>query len=140
MKRVQGFTLIEILIVIGIVGVISIFAIPVYQNYLLKSYLTSALAEVNTVKIEYDILYNRNESSESYTAENIGLNLVAQYCDIEVYAPNTAGEQHRAISCLLKGHSDMVGSRIDLVRSKQGQWSCVIAGNLPNAAKPATCQ
>ena len=140
MKIRQGFTLVEIMIVIAIIGIIAVLAIPQYQNYLLRSYVTSALAEINGAKIEYEILLNRSESSDVYTPQNIGLAKSSDYCNFEVAAPSNLGGQARAISCVLKGDSRMIGSRIDLARSADGKWNCVIDGDLPNIAKPSTCE
>ncbi|WP_058912267.1 prepilin peptidase-dependent pilin [Entomohabitans teleogrylli] len=43
MNKQQGFTLIELMIVIGIVAILSATGIPAYQNYLRKAALTDVL-------------------------------------------------------------------------------------------------
>lgn len=43
MKTQHGFTLIELMIVIGIVAILSAIGLPTYQNYLLKAALTDML-------------------------------------------------------------------------------------------------
>ena len=51
-KLFSGFTLIEILIVIAILGTLSGIAIPVYKNYIEKAKIVSAIAEISILQKE----------------------------------------------------------------------------------------
>ena len=48
----RGFTLIEILIVIAIVGTLSGIAIPVYKNYIEKARIVTTIAEISILQKE----------------------------------------------------------------------------------------
>ena len=55
-KAQQGFTLIELMIVIAIVGILAAIALPAYQDYIVRSKMTEplgALAEAKTTIAEY---------------------------------------------------------------------------------------
>ena len=49
-KLQKGFTLIELMIVVAVIGVLAAIAIPQYQNYVKKSALGSALATASSLK------------------------------------------------------------------------------------------
>lgn len=53
----KGFTLIELMIVIAIIGILSAVALPAYQNYTEKSRFTEVVLGVGSVRSSIDVCY-----------------------------------------------------------------------------------
>ena len=62
MKRLaqKGFTLIELMIVVAIIGILAAIAIPAYQDYTIRAQLTEGLNLAGAVKAEISEFYAQN--------------------------------------------------------------------------------
>ena len=73
-KKQQGFTLIELMIVIAIVGILAAIALPAYQDYTVRAKMSEALARMAEGKTTIAEYYAANGSFPSVAASGINSN------------------------------------------------------------------
>ena len=69
--RQQGFTLIELMIVVAIIGVLAAIAYPSYQRYVIKTKRTDMMTEMQNIASQIE---SRKLAQGSYTNAGTGLN------------------------------------------------------------------
>lgn len=74
MKRTQqGFTLIELMIVVAIIGILAMVALPAYQNYTTKSRFTEVISITNGYKTAVGICIQTLGTATGCTAGTNGI-------------------------------------------------------------------
>ena len=69
----KGFTLIELMIVVAIIGILAAVAIPQYKNYTIKAKLGNSLTAVDTVKTAVALCVQETGTLTGCTAATNGI-------------------------------------------------------------------
>ena len=78
MKRVQqGFTLIELMIVVAIIGILAAVALPAYQDYTTKSKVSEAASLAATAIRNAQVKFNDGSLAAGQTNADFGLSATA---------------------------------------------------------------
>lgn len=143
MSKSSGFTLIELMIVVAIIGILAAVAVPLYQGNVMKSQVNRALGELASYKsnFEYQIANGRAVTNSDLGYVPSGLTAGGPATDVG--QSNADGSGHLQVTLGGNAHPSIQGLVIRLERTTEGAWRCFMdpsaAASWDNEFAPGSC-
>ena len=146
-KKQQGFTLIELMIVVAIIGILAAVAIPAYQDYTIRAKITEGIVAASAAKTSISE-YFVSEGSMPPTQSKAGMQVDTKYktkiIESIKYIQGSSKLATITVSILSIGGDTVAGDNFYVkgTGSSTGvQWDCsTSAGGVDAKYLPANCR
>lgn len=131
----KGFTIIELMIAVAIIGILAAIAIPAYQNYVIRAKVSEALTFASQAKTSVAEYY---QSQGSLPATNTQAGLATSVTGTNVSQVSVGTSGVITVTTSIAG----VTGNIDFaptVNSSGITWVCT-GGTLGNQYRPSNCK
>ncbi len=126
MKKMQkGFTLIELMIVVAVIGVLTAIAVPQYQNYVKKAELGAALATITALKVNLEDKIATDGTFPTVATADMAATLGASITSLGALHTKAGTGSAGQVILTLASTTQNSGAMIAIDRSATGSWSCL---------------
>jgi type IV pilus assembly protein PilA len=148
MKSLQkGFTLIELMIVVAIIGILAAVAIPAYQDYIARAQVSEAVSLLGSAKTPMAEFFSSQGSWPGTASEVMG-NTEGKYTSsVAIGASNTTAPGSITLIATMKASSvnvNIASSTVGLNSVDGGKiWTCFTTGSgtpLNSKYVPSNCR
>ena len=137
-KTQQGFTLIELMIVVAIIGILAAVAIPAYQDYIARAQVTEAVVLLGGVKAPIEeSMGTTGTFPATTTLTAMGLRLSGTNVSKIVSTPAST----LLTATMAQGvNTNIKGKTLKLTfDAAAGTWKCSV-GSIPTKYVPSSCK
>ena len=143
MQNVQkGFTLIELMIVVAIIGILAAVAIPAYQDYTKRAKMTEVLGFLDMSK---NAVAETFQATGTLPTTNSAAGLAAAADITSTYVESVTVGAAGVITAAIKGTNDATLDAATIAMTPTGSeagitWACAVSNVALNKLMPANCR
>lgn len=141
-KNHNGFTLIELMIVVAIIGILASVAIPSYQSYIARAQLSESISFGSVAKtpVEEFISVNGVFPSGASLDLMIDINRAESIVALSSVSSATTSGSFTFTLKATELSTEIRGQSVRFSRDAIGKWECSVSSTIPDSLRSPGCK